>query len=47
MCLGIYGQLLDKMSLPKAEITQRLAEAWRQAGYTQEEFAELLKQLGK
>ena len=43
--LNNFKGLLDKMALSKAGVTQRLAEAGRDAGYTEEEFAELLKQV--
>jgi len=35
------------MLLPQAEVTLRLVEAGREAGYAQEEFTELLKKLGE
>ena len=41
-----YRLLLIKMTVPEAEVSQRLAAAGCEAGFTPEAFAELLKQLG-
>jgi hypothetical protein len=45
--LASYQIILGTMSLLTGEVSQRLADAGREAGYTPEEFAELLQQLGE
>ena len=45
--LGNYLTLLGDLSLPAAEIAERVAAAGRDAGFTPEEFAALRKQLGE
>ncbi len=42
-----YKTLLGKRSFPNAEVTSRLVEAGREAGYSQEEFTALFKQPGE
>ena len=45
--LGNYLTLLGDLSLPEAEIAERMAAVGRDAGFTPGEFAALRKQLGE